>query len=94
LQPPGTMTLPVEIYQLMHGNGEDRLAGIVLVLALAYLVVGLACIALVGAWQRSRIVFAVVACIIAILVGALVFWLLTPHTARQIAFEHSVFWLS
>ncbi len=40
LQPPGPMTLPVAIYQLMHGSGEDRLAGIVLFLVLAYAAVG------------------------------------------------------
>jgi ABC-type Fe3+ transport system permease subunit len=40
LQPPGTMTLPVQIYQLMHGNGEDLLAGIVLFLLVVYAVTG------------------------------------------------------
>ena len=42
LQPPGPMTLPVAIYQLMHGSGEDRLAGIVLFMILAYFVIGTA----------------------------------------------------
>src|SRR5262249_14671913 len=43
LQPPGTMTLPVAVYQLMHGNGEDRLAGIVIFMLIAYAIaVGMA----------------------------------------------------
>src|SRR5262249_53449551 len=56
LQPPGTMTLPVQIYQLMHGNGEDLLAGIVLFLLVAYAILGaivLVPLNLAGAWQRS-----------------------------------------
>ncbi len=48
LLPPGPMTLPVGIYQLMHGSGEDRLAGIVLFLVLAYAVVG---VGLLFAWR-------------------------------------------
>src|SRR5262249_44242658 len=56
LQPPGTMTLPVQIYQLMHGTGEDLLAGIVLFLLVAYTITGaiaLALLNLAGASQRS-----------------------------------------
>jgi iron(III) transport system permease protein len=56
LQPPGTMTLPVQIYQLMHGTGEDLLAGIVLFLLVAYTITGaiaLAVLSLAGASQRS-----------------------------------------
>jgi putative spermidine/putrescine transport system permease protein len=48
LQPPGTMTLPVQIYQLMHGNGEDLLAGIVLFLILAYAIIGATAFALLS----------------------------------------------
>jgi iron(III) transport system permease protein len=56
LQPPGTMTLPVQIYQLMHGTGEDLLAGIVLFLLVAYAITGaiaMALLNLAGVWQRS-----------------------------------------
>jgi iron(III) transport system permease protein len=56
LQPPGTMTLPVQIYQLMHGTGEDLLAGIVLFLLAAYAIavaIALALLNLAGASQRS-----------------------------------------
>jgi iron(III) transport system permease protein len=53
LQPPGTMTLPVQIYQLMHGNGEDLLAGIVLFLILAYAIVGATAFALLNPAGRE-----------------------------------------
>ena len=40
LEAPGRTTLPVAIYQLMHGSGEDRLAGIVLMSVLGYAGIG------------------------------------------------------
>lgn len=55
LQPPGTMTLPVQIYQLMHGNGEDLLAGIALFLLAAYAITGAIALALLNlACGRKR----------------------------------------
>jgi iron(III) transport system permease protein len=56
LQPPGTITLPVQVNQLMHGTGEDLLAGIVLYLLVAYAITGaiaLTLLTLAGASQRS-----------------------------------------
>jgi iron(III) transport system permease protein len=40
LEAPGRTTLPVAVYQLMHGSGEDRLAGIVLMSVLGYAAMG------------------------------------------------------
>jgi ABC-type Fe3+ transport system permease subunit len=54
LQPPGPMTLPVAIYQLMHGSGEDRLAGIVLATIIAYLVVAAALVFATKLLARTR----------------------------------------
>ena len=34
------MTLPIAVYQLMHGTGEDRLAGIALCMVFGYLLLG------------------------------------------------------
>ena len=48
LQPPGTMTLPVQVYQLMHGTGEDLLAGIVLFLLAAYAIAGASALVLLN----------------------------------------------
>ncbi|HEY2826966.1 MAG TPA: ABC transporter permease subunit [Pirellulales bacterium] len=42
LEAPGRMTLPIAVYQLMHGTGEDRLAGIALCMVLGYLLLGAA----------------------------------------------------
>ena len=78
LQPPGPMTLPVAIYQLMHGSGEDRLAGIVLFTVAAY--AGVCCIAItLGKLFRSSSRGAIAAVSIAItLVGVLSWWFLAP----------------
>jgi hypothetical protein len=46
----------VQAYQLMHGNGEDLLAGVVLFLLAAYAITGaiaLALLNLAGVWQRG-----------------------------------------
>jgi iron(III) transport system permease protein len=40
LEAPGRTTLPVAVYQLMHGSGEDRLAGVVLLAVLGYAIAG------------------------------------------------------
>jgi iron(III) transport system permease protein len=42
LEAPGRMTLPIAVYQLMHGTGEDRLAGIALAMVLEYGIVAAA----------------------------------------------------
>ena len=78
LQPPGPMTLPVAIYNLMHGSGEDRLAGIVLFTVAAY--AGVCCIAVaLGKLFRSSSRGAIAAVSIAItLIGVLSWWLLAP----------------
>jgi iron(III) transport system permease protein len=44
LEAPGRMTLPIAVYQLMHGTGEDRLAGIALCMAAGYAAVGAAAV--------------------------------------------------
>jgi iron(III) transport system permease protein len=54
LQPPGPMTLPVAIYQLMHGSGEDRLAGIVLFMILAYAAIGATVLAIWSFANKNR----------------------------------------
>ena len=36
LEAPGRMTLPIAVYQSMHGTGEDRLAGIALCMTAGY----------------------------------------------------------
>jgi ABC-type Fe3+ transport system permease subunit len=49
LEAPGRMTLPIAVYQLMHGTGEDRLAGIALWMVLEYAAVGAIVLML---WRR------------------------------------------
>ena len=78
LQPPGPMTLPVAIYQLMHGSGEDRLAGIALFTIGAYAAVCAIGFALAKLFWRSFRGAIVAVCAAVGLIGGVICWLVLP----------------
>jgi iron(III) transport system permease protein len=54
LEVPGRATLPIAVFQLLHGSGEDRLAGIVLFMVLAFGAILAVTFALRGRISRVR----------------------------------------
>jgi iron(III) transport system permease protein len=78
LQPPGPMTLSVAIYQLMHGSGEDRLAGIVLFTIAAYAAICAICFGLGKLFRMSSRGAIAALCIAVALIGSLIGWLALP----------------
>ena len=72
------MTLPVAIYQLMHGSGEDRLAGISLFTIGAYAAVCAVGFALAKLFRRSTRGAIAAMCIAVGLIGGVICWLVLP----------------
>jgi iron(III) transport system permease protein len=51
--PPGIMTVPMQIFSLIHSGVDDQVAGVCLTLILGYSLLAIAAFGLLGRWRRS-----------------------------------------